>query len=345
MYHPPRLDPDAVGDAVDRIIATLKASSPIPSEEATLTALRAIAQFEVRKPSPPTAASRRPRRDADELLGLDGAPEKPGSPSHAQKGAAAQLDDVIDVLTDAAYTIITEPAVVITGPVLKEYIELQARLGCPESLPQILDLYKTKPKPQLVSGVVDYVERNPHKTSSAVDPALADMALNAAIETKDIESALGIVEYTYATRAHAHAKVLKSALVPTLAVVGTPPAIYVGASELSKYQHALEPGVATAVAFTGIMCYVGFTATIGLVAHLTANDHMKRITWAEGTPLRHRWLYEDERAALDKIACSFGFAEASQFGEEDSSEFRWLREYALLRSMILDSVSLMPGMN
>jgi hypothetical protein len=90
---------------------------------------------------------------------------------------------------------------------------------------------------------------------------------------------------------------------------------------------------------------VGFTATIGMVAHFTANDQMKRVTWASGTPLRHRWLYEDERAALDKIACSFGFSEEHRYGEEEGEDFLWLREYVLSRSMILDAVELMPGMN
>ncbi|KAK3896548.1 hypothetical protein C8A05DRAFT_48437 [Staphylotrichum tortipilum] len=343
-YHPPRLDPDAVSDAVNRIISTLNATSPIPSEEATLTALRAVAQFDVRRPSPPRGAGR-PRPDADQLLGLDGAAASPGSPAHAQHSAAAQLDDVIDILSDAAYTIVTEPAVVITRDVLGEYITLQARLGRPESLPQILDLYKVKPKPKLVSGAVVYAERNPDKADSAVDPTLAAAALDAAIEAKDMEAALSVVEHTYATTAHVRSKLLKTAFLPATVLVATPPAIYYGAAELARYQNALDPKLATAVAFVGTLCYVGFTATIGLVAHLTANDHMKRITWAEGTPLRHRWLYEDERAALDKIACSFGFAEAGQYGEEDSSDFKWLREYALIRSMILDSVALMPGMN
>jgi hypothetical protein len=252
---------------------------------------------------------------------------------------------VIDKVSDAAYTIVTQPTVVITRTILAEYVQLQARLGRPQSLPQILDLYASKPKPKLVSGAVRYVERNPSNAKNAVDPAIAETALGAAIEAKDLEAAIGILENTYAAKAFLRSKLIKKAFLPGFAVAGTPVAIYYAATQLAQMQHALEPKIATGFAFAGAICYVGFTATIGMVAHFTANDQMKRVTWALGTPLRHRWLHEEERAALDKIACSFGFSEEHRYGEEEGEDFLWLREYILSRSMILDAVDLMPGMN
>jgi hypothetical protein len=230
--------------------------------------------------------------------------------------------------------------------VLEEYVRLQARLGRPQTLPQILALYASKPTPKVESGgSIRYVERNPRKAENAVDPAVADMALDAAIEAKDLEAAIGILENTYSSSAFLKSKLIKKALLPGVAVAGTPLALYYAATELAQLQHAMEPRIATGIAFAGALCYVGFTASIGMVAHFTANDQMKRVTWASGTPLRHRWLYEEERAALDKIACAFGFSEEHRYGEEEGEDFMWLREYILSRSMILDAVDLMPGMN
>jgi hypothetical protein len=318
----------------------------------TVAALRAIAQIQVR-PVPADAAERRAedaatdtRGPASQLLELDGTDPKAGEAARPPKTPAQRAaQEAIDKLSDGAYTIVTQPTVVITRKVLEEYVKLQARLGRPESLPQILDLFASKPTPKMVSGAVKYVERNRNNPENAVEAAVADAALDAAIEAKDLDAAIGILEHTYSATAFMRSKLVKKGLLPALIVAGTPPAIYFGATELAQLQHALEPRIATAFAFAGAICYVGFTATIGMVAHFTANDQMKRVTWALGTPLRHRWLYEEERAALDKIACSFGFSEEHRYGEEEGEEFVWLREYILSKSMILDAVGLMPGMN
>ena len=349
----PGIDPIAVAAAVDRVLrAVLEGPAGIPSEAITLSALRAIAQLDVR-PAPADAGERRAAEDAvaetrgpaSHLLGLGGTDPKAGDAARPQRSPVSRSQEAIDKVSDAAYAIVTQPAVVITRDILEEYVKLQARLGRPESLPQILNLYASKPKPKMVSGSIKYVERNPNKADSAVDVAVADAALDAAIEAKDLDAAIGILEQTYSSKAFLRSKILKKALVPGLAVAGTPLAVYFGATQLALMQHALEPKVATGFLFAGAICYVGFTATIGMVAHFTANDQMKRVTWALGTPLRHRWLYEDERAALDKIACAFGFSEQHRYGEEEGEDFMWLREYILSRSMILDAVDLMPGMN
>ncbi|KAK4155504.1 hypothetical protein C8A00DRAFT_13430 [Chaetomidium leptoderma] len=349
-YQPPGPDSAAVAAAVDRVLRTFLGPVGIPSEQFTLTALRGIAQIDVRPV--PDAGERRSedaaaeiRRPASQLLGLDGMSPKAGDVARPQRSPAQRSQDVVDKVSDAAYTIVTHPPVVITRNILEEYVRLQARLGRPQSLPQILGLYATKPKPKMASGSIRYVERNPSRADNAVDSAVAETALGAAIEAKDLGAAVGILENTYSSKASLRSKLIKKALLPGFAVAGTPVAIYYAATELAQLQHALEPRIATGFAFAGALCYVGFTATIGMVAHFTANDQMKRVTWASGTPLSHRWLYEEERAALDKIACAFGFSEEHRYGEEEGEDFLWLREYILRRSMILDAVELMPGMN
>lgn len=349
-YHPPGPDAAAVALAVDRILGKIIGSPGIPSEETTLTALRAIAQIDVRPP--PAAAERRSedaaaetRAPASQLLGLGGPTPPAGDATRPQRNPSQRSQDVVDKVSEAAYTVVTHPTVVITRTILAEYVKLQARLGKPQSLPQILRLYASKPTPKLVSGSIQYVERNPNKAEIAVEPAVAEAALDAAIEAKDLAAAIGIVENTYSAKAFLRSKLIKKGFAPGLAVAGTPVAVYYAATQLAQLQHSLEPKIATGFAFAGAICYVGFTATIGVVAHFTANDQMKRVTWALGTPLRHRWLHEEERAALDKIACSFGFSEEHRYGEEEGEEFMWLREYILSRSMVLDAVDLMPGMN
>ncbi len=102
--------------------------------------------------------------------------------------------------------------------------------------------------------------------------------------------------------------------------------------------------MATNVAFAGILAYVGFTATIGIVAVTTANDQMDRVTWATGMPLRERWLREEERAALDRVAGAWGFKEPRRRGEEEGGEWEELREFIGRRGMVLDRVELMEGM-
>jgi hypothetical protein len=335
--------------AVNRITKAFLAHSGLPSEETTLKALQGCAAIDLRLLG--DAVERRAEdpasetRPASQLLGLDRVVPKTGDKPFPQASPSLRPHDVIDKISDAAYAIVAHPTVVITRKVLEEYIRLQARLGRPQTLPQVLALYAGKPRPKLASGTVQYVERDPNKAENAVDRAVADMALDAAIEAKDLEAAIGILENTYASKAFIRSKIINKALLPATAVVTTPLVLYFIATELAQMQYSLDSQTATNMAFAGALCYVGFTASIGAVALFTSNDQMKRVTWALGTPLRHRWLYEDERAALDKIACSFGFSEEHRYGEEEGEDFMWLREYILHRSMVLDKVDLMPGMN
>ncbi|KAL2017556.1 hypothetical protein VTK56DRAFT_1990 [Thermocarpiscus australiensis] len=342
-------DPARAIAAAGRITKAFLAHQGIPSEEATLAALRACAQIDVRpglgaeeRRSEDVVAEARP---ASQLLDLDATAATAADTAVSHTSTPPRAQSVVDKISDAAYAIVTHPTVVITKKVLEEYVRLQARLGRPQTLPQVLALYASKPRPKPASGSIRYIERNPNKAGSAVDPAVADMALDAAIEAKDLQAAIGVLENTYAAKAFLRSKIINKALVPGFVAAVTPLALYYIATELAQLQYSLEPTVATNMAYVGILCYVGFTATIGMVAAFTSNDHMKRVTWAIGTPLRQRWLHEEERAALDKIACSFGYSEEHRYGEEEGEEFAWLREYMLRKSMILDAVDLMPGMN
>ncbi|KAK3336005.1 hypothetical protein B0T19DRAFT_436819 [Cercophora scortea] len=353
--------------AVDRVTKAFMAQQGIPSEQMTLTSLLACdhqagVKLLLEPPKEHSATAARPESPSTEsfyshLLDLDDSDKEAGNPTAASTTTTAtttattksdsplQPQDVVDKISEAAYAIITHPAVVITPQVLEVYVALQARLGKPESLPQILDLFATKPRPRLVSGSVRYTERNPHKIENAVEHQVADAALDAAIKAQNLDAAIGIVEHTYATKAFQRSKVLKKALLPVSLLGVTPVVAYMLSTNLAQMQDSMDQATATNMTFVGILAYLGFTATIGIVATATANDQMKRVTWGRGMPLMQRMIREEERAAFDKIACSFGFSEEYRYGEEEGKEFLLLREFILRKGMMLDAVELMPGMS
>ena len=97
-------------------------------------------------------------------------------------------------------------------------------------------------------------------------------------------------------------------------------------------------------ALAGSAAYIGTLGTIGFVAVTTWNDHMQRVVWQPGTGLWDRWIREDERLYLDRIALAWGFQEKWRRGEEQGGEWESLREVCGLRSMVLDKTDLMQGM-
>ncbi|CAK7215886.1 hypothetical protein SCUCBS95973_002634 [Sporothrix curviconia] len=267
------------------------------------------------------------------------------------------LRHVVDQISDAAFAVVDEPRVFLTPALLALYVQIQARLGRPESLPRVLDLYASKPAPksksQSASGAgagtgaseILYAPQNPRRPASAVDATVAERALDAALAAKNLDAAVGVVEHTFAAPAFIRAKLLKRGFLPAFVVVGVPAATYILASQLAAAQDNMDTTTATSLAFAAILAYIAFTGTIGVVANTTANDQMRRVTWAPGTPLRERWLREEERAALDSVACAFGFREAHRYGEEEGAEFQALREYIMRKGMLLDQVELMEGMS
>ncbi|OTA75606.1 hypothetical protein M434DRAFT_56339, partial [Hypoxylon sp. CO27-5] len=252
---------------------------------------------------------------------------------------------IIDKISHTAYTIISHPPVFITPDLLEKYVDVQSRLSRPETLPRVFQMYASKPMPREIGGSISYTKQNPNKVANAIDPKVIGKALDTAIEARNLDAAVGIIENGYATKAFIRNKLLRQGLLPTGTFAATPMAAYVLATNFSDFQSAMDSATATNVAFAGILAYVGFTASIGIVALTTANDQMKRVTWAPGIPLRMRWIREEERAALDKIACAWGFREKWRQGEEEGADWDALREYIGHKGMVLDRTELMEGMD
>ncbi|ROT37387.1 hypothetical protein SODALDRAFT_340692 [Sodiomyces alkalinus F11] len=321
----------------------------IPTPQLILAALRTcqgaanaihpyLAQIPPR--SPMTAST------ASNLLSLDLDPAASGTAkTTASANAPALVRDAIECVSTSAYAIVAHPPVFITPEVLDLYVTIQARLGRPETLPDVLELFASKPKPRVVDGAISYEPQNPKRADRAIQASTAEAALNCAIEARDLDAALGVIEACYTTEAFVRQKLLKKAFLPVSVFGAAPFAAYGLAATLSTFQNTIEPATATKYAFAGVMAYVGFTATIGMVAAITANDQMKRVTWAPGTPLHTRWLREEERVALDDVACAWGFKEKWRHGEEAGPEWDGLREYLGLKGMILDRVEFMEGMS
>ncbi|EFQ26449.1 hypothetical protein CGRA01v4_05598 [Colletotrichum graminicola] len=280
---------------------------------------------------------------ASNLLSLDS--NSTAAKSSSTSIPSTSVKDTVDTISESAHEIIAHPTVPIDTQVLDLYVNIQARLGRPETLPHVFDLYASKPQPKAVAGSITYVQQNPNRAEKAIEAAVAETALRAAIDAKNLDAAIGIVEACYATQAFYRQKLLRKALLPALAVSAAPFGVYALASNLSAFQNTMEPVTATKCAFAAILAYLGFTATIGMVAKTTVNDHMRRVTWAPGIPLHQRWLREEERAGMDDIACAWGYKEKWRHGEEGGIEWDSLKEYLGLKGMMLDRVELMEGMS
>lgn len=329
----------------------------IPSEAdvaAALQACKIVADYILDESVQPQISHMISESDstASNLLSLDSNARKiskAGEEEHATTSprstlVSVQLKQLIDRISQAAYATVAHPTVFITPKLLQEYVKVQSILGRPETLPRVFQLYASKPLPKEVSGSIEYTKQNPNKASNAVESGVSETALDTAIEAKNLDAAVGIIENTYTTKAFVRSKLIRKTMLPVATFAATPLAAYGVATNFSVFQDAMDAATATNVAFAGIMAYVGFTASIGIVAATTSNDQMKRVTWAPGIPLRMRWIREEERAGLDKIACAWGFAEKWRQGEEEGSEWDTLREYIGQKGMVLDRTELMEGM-
>lgn len=184
-------------------------------------------------------------------------------------------------------------------------MDLTIHLRSISNLPAAFALYAKKPNVR--SGSKNPSKTYPSLPKYAVPDEIASKALDAAISAKDMELALDIIETTYGAPAYRWNKVIRKAVPAGTAALLSPAAVYILAQQAAKYQDVVSQDLAARYAFMGIITYMGFTASIGLVALATANDQMERITWLVGTPLSKRWLYEAERAAYDRVAQGWGF--------------------------------------
>ena len=257
-----------------------------------------------------------------------------------------ELTTARDGISHIAYNIITHPNVEMTQDVLELYVHTQAQLGRAESLPSVLELYAHKPKPEIKDGVVNYVPQNPNAAAKAIEKPVADMALQTAIDARNLDAALGITEAAFCVRAFKRQKLLRKATVPAMAAASLPFGILgLGTAYASYWQNTMDLTTATGIGVAGISGYFFVVGGLGMIAKLSAKDQMKRVTWLPGTPLRYRWMREEEREALDKIACAWGFKESWRHGEETGPEWEGLRDHMGYRQMILDRVEFMEGMN
>ncbi|PFH59291.1 hypothetical protein XA68_12583 [Ophiocordyceps unilateralis] len=258
----------------------------------------------------------------------------------------AKLQEAANKVSHAAYAIITNPNIEMRTDFLDLYVQIQHHLGRPESLPSVLQLYATKPKPTMKDGKIHYVRPYPNLPYKAVEVEVADLALRTAIEAKHLDSALGIIEASYSTKAFKRQKLFKYATPPAIAVATLPFSIFGVSTAYALYcQNTMDVATATALCCTGISGYFLAVGSLGLIAKFSYKDHMRRVTWAPGTPLRHRWMREEERAAFDAVACAWGYKEEFRHGEETGADWEGLKEYLGYRSMILDRVEFMKGMN
>lgn len=248
-------------------------------------------------------------------------------------------------LSRLAEDLIKHEKVFLSPNVLAIYIHLQRLLAHPKTIPEALYLYANKSVPVEGSSPPKFSRSSPKAAKQAIPADLADEALTAAIDAKDLALALDVVDHTYRAPAwRRHRMVTKLGLPGVLAGI-TPLALYMIAQELSVYSSFIDPWTFKLYAFAGLSTYVMCTGTLGFVALTTYNDHHDRVVWRPGVPLLDRYLREDERAALDRIACAWGFKEEWRRGDEEGEEWEGLRQWILLRGMVLDKPDLMPGMN
>jgi hypothetical protein len=295
----------------------------------------------------------------DHVAGGIESPQSAPSPQQQQTAASALLGSVNARQTPASVTrvsflthistkaeeIARDPTVFLTAAILKSYVELQSLLHQPSSFPDIFNLYANKPVPSLSSaGDLTSSPASPDKVSAAVDASTANLALASATSAHDLGLAIDIITTTFCTTAFKRAKILRRAALPMFGLGIAPVAAYSLSNTFSTWQQTMDPQMATGIAFAGIMTYVSAVSMVGYVAVTTANDQMDRVTWAQGVPLWERWVREEERAAVDKVAQAWGFTEVEKRGDEEGEEWNALREWVGVRGMVLDKVSLMEGM-
>ncbi|KAI1006824.1 hypothetical protein K3495_g1388 [Podosphaera aphanis] len=261
------------------------------------------------------------------------------------RNGSPQVQELIKCLSELVFSLVCNPNISISHKALHSYVVIQARLSRPETLPQVFRLFAHKSlssKNTLPKGLS---KRRPNIFTNAIPIEVAQIALQSAIEAKKLVVALDIIETAYTTKAFKASKFVRKALLPTSISAIAPFALYSLASQFARWQTSMDPASATKIAFVGMLSYVGLTGTMALVSITTANDQMDRVTWAPGVPLLQRWIREEERAAIDLVACAWGFSDIRRRGEEEGEDWDLIKEWVSRRSMILDRVELMEGMN
>jgi len=334
-------DPTQLANIVESTKKKFLATDGIPAKQLTTAALETCLKAAQALQPQIHRAEVKSRASTSKLMELGA--ERTGQRPNAME---ASLAESVKKISYSAYSIISQPNVEITPAFLELYVAIQSSLGRPESLPAVFEMFATKKKPVVKNGVVQYVGSNPNAAVKAIEKDVADMALQTAIDAKHLDAALGIVEASISLPAFKRQKLIKNATTPALALSTLPFGIFGLASAYAAYwQNTMDVSTATGIGIACISGYFLVVGSMGMIAKLSNKDQMKRVTWAPGTPLRTRWLREEERAAMDKIACAWGFKEPWRHGEESGPEWEGLKEYMGYRQMILDRVEFMEGMS
>ena len=258
--------------------------------------------------------------------------------------SVAKRQRAANAISSTIYELLRDQKVFITPDALNLYTRIQLLLGSPKYLPEIFDLYATKPVPKAGSSPITYSKTwRPHPRN-AIDIKLSDAALEAAIAKQDLPLALAIIDTTVSTPAFRFAKVLRKAALPLAAWAALPFVAYTGADWLAHYQNTMDEDYARTIVLAASGAYIFTTSIIGFTAVTTYNDQMERVSWQPGYRLRDRWLHEEERLYFDRLAMAWGFKEKSRRGEEQGEEWEALREFLGMRMMVLDKTSLLEGM-
>ena len=319
-----------------RSLHDLTSQSTPPNDEAVVACLNVCKGIATELQTPSATETKAPTfrpRSSNRLLELD----------ESSRDTSPVKSKIIK-LSEALHDFVKEPKVFLSPRVLELYVQIQSTLKRPESLPEVFKLYATKPMPMRGTSPVQFKEINPNRLASAVPSRAASQALDAAIESRILPLCLDVVDTTVCTSAYRRQKMIQKLWVPAAVIVLTPPAAWALAVAYDDWQITLTSRYARTMAFGGFASYACFTSILGYIALTTSNDQMERVTWRDGLPLTTRWLREDERAMMDRIALAWGFKDRHRRGEEEGPEWDALKELVGMRDMILDRVELMDGM-
>ncbi|RJE20384.1 hypothetical protein PHISCL_07280 [Aspergillus sclerotialis] len=340
-----RIDPDSTLKQLEEELSQIQNSATVPSERAVVQLLQKcqdIAAVIMQPEKGQEENSQEVEKDDNAISSLLDLDEKDaGKKSPPTKRPESSFGES---LSRIANTLLADEKVFISPKALACYTKMHSHLKKAEDFPEIFYMYAHKPVPEANSSPIKYLKPKPKSINNAVPADLANMALDIAIEQRNLQLVLDIIDTTFNTPAFRRAKVLKKGGLPIAGVATMPIACYGIASYLSTLQNVMDPSTATAISYGAVLTYAGVSSSFGILALLTFNDQMERVVWLLGTPLRQRWVREEERAAFDKVAMAWGFKDVYKRGEEEGEDWENLREVIGMRGMILDKTELMPGM-
>lgn len=330
---------DRVVDEIREKFQAIVQADTAASEEVVVTFLQQCLQTVESYANPAEQPEKGTSNATSSLLDLANTAE-----AQAARPDKSQRHRATDIISETVDELLLNDKVFISTEALELYTKIQALLKRGNHFPRIFSLFANKPIPQPNTSPIKFAAQNPADVKNAVPSELATMALDVAVSQKNLPLTLAIIDTTFCAPAFYRAKMFKKAGVPLGGLVAAPLASYVVATWAASLQNTMDPSMATGIAFTATLAYIGFTSSVGVIAITTANDQMERVVWSSGIPLRHRWLREEERAALDKVAVAWGFKDVLRRGEEEGEEWENLREFIGMRGMILDKTELMEGM-